>query len=441
MSNKVKIDALKPGMVIVQITQQYGPVRIRKSGLVTSQAMVDGLREMGVAEVEIDPEQTVEVAEPKLSQTQFLLKENAAPANASSVANTSHTDSLSRHEAMQDPQLAEQFNRSLFLPTAQEIPETWQVYLKHSAIFVTTVFLGLVLGFASYLGQHHWLQDSTELAVKNELSENAHSNANSLSTESATLDTEHAVEQTVDAANLVSSEATINGDSMAATKNVDSQHLSSQPSEQKGTKTKTEAAPIVLGTPPAENGFYLNRQGQVVQTSSDDSTINNIGAAQNSESLATTTQTAAAQAITNERDNTNDANSANGLSDTISPDLMKRFQQAMAEMEQQESLQDNGAAFSEDEWQTNETRVNTQQPEVPRVDQMPGWILSSLPRLSFSAHMYASEPADRWIKVNNTELGEGDWIDGELQVVQIEPQHVILNFRGHEFTMRALSEW
>ena len=64
MSNIVAIENLQPGMVIVQITKQNGPVKIRKSGLVSSDAMVQGLSEMGVQELEIDPEQTVEVAPP-----------------------------------------------------------------------------------------------------------------------------------------------------------------------------------------------------------------------------------------------------------------------------------------------------------------------------------------------------------------------------------------
>ncbi len=76
MSNIVAIENLMPGMVIVQITKQNGPVKIRKSGLVTSDAMVQGLSEMGVQEVEIDPEQTVEIA-PAVhhrTQTQALLR-------------------------------------------------------------------------------------------------------------------------------------------------------------------------------------------------------------------------------------------------------------------------------------------------------------------------------------------------------------------------------
>ncbi|MEC8788286.1 MAG: DUF3391 domain-containing protein, partial [Pseudomonadota bacterium] len=77
MSNIVAIENLVPGMVIVQITKQNGPVKIRKSGLVTSDAMVQGLSEMGVQEVEIDPEQTVEIAPAAThhrTQTQALLR-------------------------------------------------------------------------------------------------------------------------------------------------------------------------------------------------------------------------------------------------------------------------------------------------------------------------------------------------------------------------------
>ena len=54
MSDLIKIAELKPGMVIIRITEQNGPVKIRKSGLVSSDAMVQGLAEMGVQEVEVD---------------------------------------------------------------------------------------------------------------------------------------------------------------------------------------------------------------------------------------------------------------------------------------------------------------------------------------------------------------------------------------------------
>ena len=109
MSSIIAIENVKPGMVIVQITKQNGPVKIRKSGLVTSDAMVQGLSEMGVQEVAIDPEQTVEIA-PTVrykTQTQALLR--------------------GQHDttAKFDKSLNEQFNRSLFLPTVEGLPSAW----------------------------------------------------------------------------------------------------------------------------------------------------------------------------------------------------------------------------------------------------------------------------------------------------------------------------
>ena len=119
MSNIVAIENLMPGMVIVQITKQNGPVKIRKSGLVTSDAMVQGLSEMGVQEVEIDPEQTVEIA-PAVhhrTQTQALLR--------------GEHDTTAKF----DKSLNEQFNRSLFLPTVEGLPISMEALHQASCAF------------------------------------------------------------------------------------------------------------------------------------------------------------------------------------------------------------------------------------------------------------------------------------------------------------------
>ena len=61
MNQIIPIEQAMPGMMIVQVTVQNGPVKIKKSGLITSDAMIQGLIEMGVQEIEYDPEQTVEI--------------------------------------------------------------------------------------------------------------------------------------------------------------------------------------------------------------------------------------------------------------------------------------------------------------------------------------------------------------------------------------------
>lgn len=397
MSERISIDALKPGMVIIQITEQNGPVRIRKSGLVSSDAMVQGLREMGVLELEIDPAQTVELAGEesvqRQSQTQFLLQSNMS--NRAAQDKSSHTGS------MQDSQLAEQFNRSLFLPTAQEIPDSWQLYLKQGAMALATIIVGFGIGF----GASQWMNRSeTSTVVKNEevekteakelASTNSSEGANNplsdleAAPSQANASQERKLQESKSQESAVQEdvhqEMVDRADTVTSNDQTEGEILSSKPNDD-------AAKPLILGMPPEDNGLVLNEQGEALSASS---------TMQNNE---------------------------------VSKALLQKFQKAMADLEQQEQSGELA------EQQKPEHEVAT--PDVPRVDQMPNWILSSLPRMSFSAHMYASEPADRWVKVNNVELGEGDWVDGQLRIERIEPQHVILSFQGHEFSMQALSEW
>lgn len=55
--------------------------------------------------------------------------------------------------------------------------------------------------------------------------------------------------------------------------------------------------------------------------------------------------------------------------------------------------------------------------------------------------MFASDAADRWVRVNGQELKEGDWLNDNLRIVSIQSQHVILAYKGQEFSMRALTDW
>ena len=110
MVKQINIQDLQPGMVIVRIILQNGPIKIKKSGLVTSQDMVQGLIEMGIQQLEVDLDQTVEVEAPQIkkSATRRMLESNT-------VTSTRIDDGLS-----------EQYHRSLFLPSAQGISSAWQ---------------------------------------------------------------------------------------------------------------------------------------------------------------------------------------------------------------------------------------------------------------------------------------------------------------------------
>jgi general secretion pathway protein B len=66
---------------------------------------------------------------------------------------------------------------------------------------------------------------------------------------------------------------------------------------------------------------------------------------------------------------------------------------------------------------------------------------TQLPSMAFSAHLYSSNREGRWVRVNGRRLIEGDYIAEDLQLVNIEPQTVILMFKGEVFTMNALADW
>jgi len=153
MLKQINIQALQPGMVIVRITAQNGPVKIKKSGLVSSQDMVQGLIEMGIQQVEVDPDQTVEVevAAPKIkkSATRRMLESNK-------VTHTQLTDGLS-----------DQFHRNLYLPSVQDIPSAWQFYTKRYLLAVFIALGGLALGWtlANYQGIVSLLSSPPEMPM------------------------------------------------------------------------------------------------------------------------------------------------------------------------------------------------------------------------------------------------------------------------------------
>lgn len=64
-----------------------------------------------------------------------------------------------------------------------------------------------------------------------------------------------------------------------------------------------------------------------------------------------------------------------------------------------------------------------------------------LPKIKFEAHVYATQPAQRWVKVNGKSLQEGQWITADVRLREITPQYVLLEFGQQLFSMRALSEW
>lgn len=64
-----------------------------------------------------------------------------------------------------------------------------------------------------------------------------------------------------------------------------------------------------------------------------------------------------------------------------------------------------------------------------------------IPPIRFEAHVYASEPKQRWVKVNGKDLQEGQWVTADIQIKEITPNYVLMQTGRQLFSMEALSEW
>jgi len=71
----------------------------------------------------------------------------------------------------------------------------------------------------------------------------------------------------------------------------------------------------------------------------------------------------------------------------------------------------------------------------------PQWYQNLVPALEFTTHIYASEKNERWVRVNNQVVKEGELITSEMRLVSIEPQQVIIEMQKRRFTLAALSSW
>ncbi len=384
MSNLIAITDVKPGMVIVRITQQNGPVKIRKSGLVSSEAMIQGLSEMGVQEVEIDPAQTVEIA----------------PESSTQLRAKTQTQALLRGDhdtsAKFDHALSDQFNRSLFLPTVQGLPSLWKVYTRQVLTFAVLILGGVGIGFTAATHSLWWPTVASRFAPDQEPTP-----VQQMAKESGGASKSVAQQNTT---NETSESGNIADDQGAAGPQGDTAQTTAP-----GEDTAAETQSASNTTQPA-----INTDTTPPQSTAEDQN--------RSEPLSTQSQTEEEGTVLNERpDNENVS---------VSPELMARFNAAVEAMDEQAT----------DPQPEPRTKVSVRN-DLPRVDQLPVRLLTRLPTMNFSAHMYASRSRDRWVRVNGMQLGEGDWIDDKVQIVNIEAQQVVLAFEDELFTMAALTDW
>lgn len=104
----------------------------------------------------------------------------------------------------------------------------------------------------------------------------------------------------------------------------------------------------------------------------------------------------------------------------LSPELAQRFESALSS-------------------QPNQTKERSS--DVSNLAQDAQQWYGKLPALNFQTHVYSSKESKRWVKINGTEYGQGDWINDDLQLVAIEQQSCLVRFKGEEIEIPALYDW
>jgi hypothetical protein len=74
-----------------------------------------------------------------------------------------------------------------------------------------------------------------------------------------------------------------------------------------------------------------------------------------------------------------------------------------------------------------------------RITALPVDIQQQIPSLTFSSHLYSDD--FRMVNVNGRMMREGEYIDTELQLIEITEDGVILRFREYHVQMSVLENW
>lgn len=76
--------------------------------------------------------------------------------------------------------------------------------------------------------------------------------------------------------------------------------------------------------------------------------------------------------------------------------------------------------------------------QYPLYEDLSAEIRSRMPSLEMSMHFYTDTPSKRLTRINNNLFHEGDWISDDLQIVEINPSGVVLDFVGLSFELPGL---
>ncbi|TLU67257.1 hypothetical protein FE810_02950 [Thalassotalea litorea] len=152
-------------------------------------------------------------------------------------------------------------------------------------------------------------------------------------------------------------------------------------------------------------------------------------------------------------DNHNSAKSANKPiielnaqeKEQISPELLAAFNQAVDDTyaDDNDSIEKAALQQARDEANDNDYPHfdGRQTEEIPLLTQLASSYRNTIPAIQFSLHMYSSDISSRWVRMNGQDYFEGGTSPEGIVIEEIQPQFVVMSYRGKSFRLPALSSW
>ena len=115
-------------------------------------------------------------------------------------------------------------------------------------------------------------------------------------------------------------------------------------------------------------------------------------------------------------------------------DLERRFKLALL-LDDIEKKGDPKSEFK-DEMKQEETGDGSD------IHEMGSAFQNKIPLIRYDAHMYSSDVSDRWIRINDEVLKEGQFDStGKLELLEIQPQRSIFRLDRQSFSIESLTDW
>ncbi|CAM2818775.1 general secretion pathway protein GspB [Moritella viscosa] len=75
------------------------------------------------------------------------------------------------------------------------------------------------------------------------------------------------------------------------------------------------------------------------------------------------------------------------------------------------------------------------------IKDLPAHLRAQIPDISYSSHVYSSQPQNRSVRLNNRDLREGSWLSDDVEILEILQNEVIMRVGAQSFSLQALSDW